>query len=121
MRVRADTFGYLQRSFPGFASAVDVAEARAVGEEAVRAASSGEHHSGSIAIRRLERDGHYAADYFVTPLDTVAKVTRTVPREWLNAAGNDVLPAWLDYVRPLVGDLPEIGRLVGHPLSKRLA
>ena len=35
LRVRADTFGYLQRSFPGFVSETDAAEARMVGRKAV--------------------------------------------------------------------------------------
>ena len=34
-RVRADTFGYLQRSYPGVYSEVDAREARAVGKNAV--------------------------------------------------------------------------------------
>lgn len=120
MRVRADTFGYLQRSFPGFQSPVDMAEARAVGEEAMRAALSGDHPSGSVAIRRVDGPS-YAAEYFVTPLDTVARVTRSFPMEWINDAKNGVLPAWLDYVRPLAGDLPEVGRFAGHPVAKRLS
>ncbi len=46
-RVRADTLGYLQRSFPGVVSAVDAREARAVGRRAVQEAMrTGE--SGSI-------------------------------------------------------------------------
>lgn len=119
MRVRSDTFGYLQRSFPGFQSSVDMAEARAVGQEAMRAALTGDHGSGSIAIRRVE-GAKYAAEYFVTPLDTVARVTRSFPLEWMNAARNQVLPAWFDYALPLVGELPEVGRLAGHKVAKRL-
>ncbi|MBO7720820.1 MAG: diphosphate--fructose-6-phosphate 1-phosphotransferase, partial [Kiritimatiellae bacterium] len=41
-RVRADTFGYLQRSFPGVVSATDSREAFAAGRAAVRAALRGE-------------------------------------------------------------------------------
>ena len=36
LRVRADTFGYLQRSFPGFVSRTDATEARMVGVVAVK-------------------------------------------------------------------------------------
>jgi 6-phosphofructokinase 1 len=54
LRVRADTFGYLQRSFPGLASEVDAHEAREVGRVAARAAIAAEVASGSIAIRRIE-------------------------------------------------------------------
>jgi len=31
--------------------------------------------------------------------------------EYINAAGNDVTQAWIDYVAPLVGELPKMGRL----------
>ena len=85
----------------------------------MRAALSGDYPSGSIAIRRVDGPT-YAAEYFVTPLDTVARVTRPFPMEWINEAHNGVLPAWLDYVRPLAGDLPEVGRLAGHSVAKRL-
>jgi len=54
LRVRADTFGYLQRSFPGFVSEVDAQEARRVGELAVH--YSMEQSSGSVAMRRKAGD-----------------------------------------------------------------
>jgi len=121
-RVRADTFGYLQRSFPGFASTVDMAEARAVGVSAIEAATGGEFETGSLAIRRLVGpDGGYASENFVTPLDTVARVTKEMDPSYINEAGNDVTDAWLDYVRPLAGELPIIGRFEGHPIAKRLS
>jgi len=109
VRVRADTFGYLQRSFPTIVSPVDVREAREVGDFGVKHAVSGEGN-GSVAIRRIS-SVPYASDYFMTPLSTVARDTTSVADEHINAAGNDVTDAWLDYIRPLVGDLPEIGRL----------
>lgn len=112
-RVRADTLGYLQRSFPGVRSEIDAAEARRVGEEAVRAALAGDPPTGSIAIRRVS-NSPYRVEYFVTPLDTVAKVTKPFPSEWIHPDGNDVLPGFLDYARPLVGSLPIPGILRGR-------
>jgi 6-phosphofructokinase 1 len=109
VRVRADTFGYLQRSFPTIISAIDAKEARAVGDYAVHhAASTGE--PGSVAIRRLS-NSPYASECFITPLSSVAKVATQMKDEYINAAGNDVTQAWLDYVAPLVGELPKMGRL----------
>lgn len=108
-RVRADTFGYLQRSFPGMVSATDSREARQVGVAAVRAAVSGRFASGSIVIRR--RSGtRYAVAYAVVPLRAVARETRCMPPAFINRAGNDVTPAFLDYARPLAGPLPVMGR-----------
>src|SRR4051812_21930720 len=64
LRVRADTFGYLQRSFPGFVSETDAKEARLVGQMAVRYAGEG-IGGGSVAMRRKE-GGQYAIETFVT-------------------------------------------------------
>ncbi|MGE5609666.1 MAG: diphosphate--fructose-6-phosphate 1-phosphotransferase, partial [Bacillota bacterium] len=52
LRVRADTYGYLQRSFPGFASKVDAAEARMVGQLAVKYSAESDV-DGSVAMRRV--------------------------------------------------------------------
>jgi 6-phosphofructokinase 1 len=109
-RVRADTFGYLQRSFPGIASATDSKEARQVGTLAVRHAMKME--SGSIAIRR--KSGRKYEVYFEpVPLRNVAKETRHVPDEYIAASGNDVTAAFIEYAKPLVGDLPPVGKFKG--------
>ncbi|MGQ9660766.1 MAG: 6-phosphofructokinase [Kiritimatiellia bacterium] len=113
-RVRADTFGYLQRSFPTVVSAVDAREARAVGAVAVRTALK-QGGSGSIVIRRKPGRG-YAVRFECVPLELVARATREMPESFLNAEGNGVTKAFLDYVRPLVGPLPKMARLRGVPL-----
>jgi 6-phosphofructokinase len=108
-RVRADTFGYLQRSFPADASEVDRAEARMVGRDAVAAAVGGEHASGSIALRRVEGDT-YACETFVTPLHTVAKHTKDMPREFLDG-DHSVAAAFRDYALPLTGGITPMADL----------
>ena len=113
-RIRADTFGYLQRCFPGIVSAVDSQEAREAGAAAVAAALSG-IASGSIALRRLP-GSTYRSETFVTSLASVAKDIKPMPREWLNAAGNDINPAaFLPYLQPLVGALPAVAQLAMKP------
>jgi len=110
-RVRADTFGYLQRCFPGVVSEVDAKEARQAGEAAVAAVLRGEM-SGSIAFRRIDKP--YRVECFTTPLPTVAKDTKPMPRDMLNAVGNDVVTdKVVPYLSPLVGALPVIGQLKG--------
>lgn len=108
-RVRADTFGYLQRSFPGVISQVDAAEARQVGIEAVTAAVEHNLIAGSIAIKRKPTK-KYGITYEVVPLNRVARETRSMPQAFINRAGNDVTQAFIDYVRPLVGPLPPCAR-----------
>ncbi|HUS90194.1 MAG TPA: 6-phosphofructokinase [Phycisphaerae bacterium] len=109
LRVRADTLGYLQRSFPGFASPVDQAEARECGRKAARLALDGDL-DGSVAIRRL-RGAKYKVEYVRAELKDVARVTKEMPRSYLNRAGNHVTKGFLNYAAPLTGGLPEIGKL----------
>jgi 6-phosphofructokinase 1 len=116
-RARADTFGYLQRSFMGVVSDVDQREAREAGERGVRFAVSGEA-GGSVAIRRV---GDYAVDYALVPLSAVAAKTRTMPDAFIAPAANDVTPAFLDYLRPLLGSgFPETARLLAPRVAKLL-
>ena len=116
-RVRGDTFGYLQRSFIGCVSDVDQREAREVGEKAVQFAMWGDT-DGSVAIRR---SGDYAVDYVLQPLEAVAGKTRTMEDALIAPAGNDVSPAFFDYLRPLLGaDMPEAARLRAPAVAKLL-
>lgn len=98
-RVRADTFGYLQRSFLGCVSDVDQREAREVGEKAAQFAIWN-RVDGSIAI---ERTGFYSVDYKLVPLETVAAKTRLMPDAYINLAGNHVTDDFKYYLRPLIG------------------
>lgn len=108
-RVRADTFGFIQRCFVGITSDSDATEARRVGEEAVKAAISGQYRSGTISIVRQPGED-YQITYAVSPLAAVAKHTRELPDAYINAEGNNVTDAFLDYARPIIGALPETAR-----------
>ena len=103
-RVRGDTYGYLQRSFPGFASKVDQREARAVGRAAVKWACQG--RVGSVAIKR--GTGKVYKSYLeLVDLALVAGKNRKMPRELICPGGHDVCPPFRDYCLPLVAGLPE--------------
>ena len=109
-RVRADTFGYLQRSFPGVVSDVDREEAFGAGFVAVAAAlkesAAGATMTGTIAITR-KKGRKYGVNYEWRPIADAAKYTRSMPKEYIAANGHDVTQAFLDYARPIVGELPE--------------
>ncbi len=112
-RIRADTFGYLQRSFPGIQSSVDVDEARRCGREAVKYAM--EHDNGSVAMKRTGNGKDYAIELFRTELKSVAEKTKSMPDEFISAEGNDVTGAFMEYAMPLVGKLPGTEYLGGYP------
>lgn len=101
-RVRADTFGYLQRSFAGTVSDRDQTEARLAGKAAVNYALREGLNSGSVVIDRLPGE-EYAVQYALTELSNIAALTKHMPDEFINDAGNDVTPAFITYGTPLLG------------------
>ena len=105
LRVRADTFGYLQRSFAGCVSPTDRAEARLVGRQAAETALSG-NYDGSIAIQRVS-DSPYRIECKLIPLADVAGKTRTLPAYYI-ADDNNITDSFRDYLEPLIGPLPTV-------------
>jgi 6-phosphofructokinase 1 len=112
-RVRADTFGYLQRSFVGFQSPVDVEEARRCGWQAVK--FSMKEQSGSVAIKRTGNGDNYSIELFCTELKNVAEKSKQMPDEFINSEGNGVTQAFIDYAMPLTGGLPKTYFLGDYP------
>lgn len=109
MRVRTDTLGYAQRSFPAVMSKVDFDEAYMVGSEALKFAVHG-RGSGSVYIERISSNP-YKSEAKLTDLKSVARVTKEMPCEFINKEGNWVTEAFLDYVRPIVGEISRAGVL----------
>lgn len=116
-RVRADTFGYVQRAWPD-PSCVDAREAREVGRYAARLALAGEA-PGSVAIVRTGsgtsalagRLGEaYASACKRVEFSAVAAKTRHMPREFLDGT-HDVSAAFVNYAAPLIGTMPAFERL----------
>ncbi len=109
-RVRADTFGYMQRCFIGSISPVDAQEARMAGRKAADAALSG-NLDGSIAIQRVS-DSPYNVEYQLIELSTVAGKTRTLDRKYI-VDDNNITDGFKQYLAPLVGNLPVVESLRG--------
>jgi 6-phosphofructokinase 1 len=116
-RVRADTFGYVQRCWPD-SSIIDRIEARRSGRYAAALALQG-HRSGSVAIVRTQsgsaallgdRGEIYASDYKRVELSAIAAKTRHMPKEFLSGH-NNVSRKFIEYCLPLVGPLPGFERL----------
>jgi 6-phosphofructokinase len=106
-RVRADTFGYIQRCWP-HPSPVDAQEARTVGRYAAELAAKGEGHASVIIIRTSNTA--YASECGRADLSAVARRTRHVPPKFISGS-NDVSAAFYAYCRPLLGELPQLARL----------
>ena len=109
LRVRADTFGYLQRSFPGFVSETDAREARMVGRVAAQYSTDETKREGSIAMIRKPGE-KYEIETIFTSIKNVARETKHMPAEYI-ADGNNITEAFKAYSRPIVGPLPVVGSL----------
>ena len=101
-RVRADTFGYLQRSFLADISEVDAEEAERVGRHSVIA--SLDLQSGSVILKRQLSETYYC-DVDVVDLDKVAKNTKDMPEEFLDKQKPYVTNEFFKYAMPLTGGI----------------
>lgn len=88
---------------------VDLEEAYRCGIEAVRLAERGE--SGYMISIDRTSDDPYEVTFGKVPLGKVAIAARPMPVEYFNAAGNYVSDAFLRYMKPLTGDLPDFVKL----------
>lgn len=112
-RVRQDTFGYPQRSFFGCVSTIDSQEAREVGVRAVQFAMTGDV-DGSVAITRTDE---YHVEYQLIPLEVVAGKTKHMPDDFFES-DTMVNERFLQYLRPLVGDLEDVVYLDAPIINK---
>lgn len=104
IKSRTNIAGTIQRSLISMASPVDLEEAYQVGQMGIKYALEGK--SGYMVSLVRESDDPYSCTTGLAPLDKVANLTKEVPREMINEAGNDVNETFLKYVTPLVGEIP---------------
>jgi len=92
---------YLQRAARHVASKVDVEQAYAVGKAAVEYAVAGKH-GVMPGIKRLS-SSPYRWKIVPVPLDAVANVEKTVPRNFISQDGFGITGACRKYLEPLIG------------------
>ncbi|MBC7240980.1 MAG: 6-phosphofructokinase [Anaerolineae bacterium] len=119
LKARFEKPDTMQRSSSALVSHVDREEAFRVGQEAVRAVL--QDISGKMVTLEREEGPAYHCRTGLADLDKVAGVERLLPDAYLNANDHDVTPAFLDYVRPLIGDpFPPVGFLRRYPVPAGL-
>ena len=109
IKARFDKPGTMQRVSGLLASEIDAEEAYQVGQAAVREALAG--RGGTMMTLVREPGPVYRSTTGAVPLDRVVGDIRRVPEEFIAPSGHDVTPAYVDYIRPLVGPLPQYARL----------
>jgi 6-phosphofructokinase 1 len=87
----------------------DLDEAYLCGREAVRLAGEGET-GNMVSIKRIS-DEPYKMVFDKVPLNKVAIAAKPMPLEYFNDEANYVSPAFINYMKPLIGELPEFVEL----------
>ncbi|MDD3650909.1 6-phosphofructokinase [Immundisolibacter sp.] len=119
---------YLQRSARHLASATDLAQAYALGREAVLLALAGQ--SGVAPVIARLADAPYRWEVASAPLEALANVERHLPADFISADGFGISEAARRYLAPLiVGEayppyrdgLPHYVQVQAAPVPRRLA
>lgn len=105
IKARSEKPGILQRASATFASKVDVEEAFIAGEEAVNACLAGV--TGVMVAFERVSTVPYVMKTKLVPIEKVMLTEQTFPTEYLNAEKNNVTQEFIDWVKPLVGEMPE--------------
>ena len=87
----------------------DLEEAYLCGRRAVELADQG--ISGVMVTMNRLSDAPYRMSLGSIPLCEVAVRAKAMPREYINERGNHVTDAFLEYIKPLIGEIPEYVRL----------
>jgi 6-phosphofructokinase 1 len=123
-RMIADEFGWrgefqITESLPmcaiDRASPLDLDEAYGAGRRAVELAAEG--NSGVMVSIERDSSQPYASHFGTAALADVAVRAKPMDDAYIAPAGNDVTDAFLDYLRPLVGEMGGYARLAARPVS----
>lgn len=100
VKVRSVELSLLQRCASHIASKVDVSESRGLGMCAVLNALAGKTGMMS-AIFRKSKEG-YSTEFGAVPTSEVVNRVKSLPREYINSAGNNVTEECYNYLKPLI-------------------
>ena len=100
VKVRSIEVNVLQRCAAHMASRTDLDEAFALGEKAVSLAEEGE--TATMVTLTRTSNTPYTVTYGHAPIRGIANEAKSIPREWINEAGNDIMPQLQEYLLPLI-------------------
>jgi 6-phosphofructokinase 1 len=99
------------------ASKVDLDEAYKCGVEAVKLAEKGE--SGYMVSILRKSNNPYTIEFGKVPLHEVAVSAKPMPLDYFNKEGNHVSEKFIEYIKPLAGELPEFVTLENLPAKRK--
>lgn len=114
-KVRSIELNLPQRCAAHLASATDLAESVTVGRVAVLSAMEGV--TGEMMVMDRPDAPGYTVTYGHRPIQNIANRVRRMDDRFINAAGNQVTDACVDYLFPLIQGEPEIRYANGFPMQ----
>lgn len=114
VKCRSIEINVLQRAAAHCSSLTDLEEAVMLGRRAVAEAEKG-NTKCMMTLNRISNTP-YQCEIGYAGIDHIANEAKSVPREWINEAGNDITPALLEYLAPLIIGEPDIQYKNGLPV-----
>lgn len=114
VKCRSIEINVLQRAAAHCASLTDINESENLGRQAVIAAANG--NTGCMMTLNRVSNAPYECKIEYANIEHIANEAKSIPREWINDAGNDITPALKDYLAPLIIGEPKITYQNGIPV-----
>ena len=99
-KVRSIELNVMQRCSSHLCSRTDIDESEAIGAAGVRCALSGEN--GKVMVFRRLNDMPYTVTIETADAKTIANQEKSLPQEYINAAGNNITDQAIRYFMPLI-------------------
>ena len=114
IKVRSIELNLPQRCAAHLSSLTDIEESKELGRIAVAHALKGA--SGYMSIIRRESNQPYRVSYDIADISLIANEVRSVPRDFINASGNNVTEKMAEYLRPIIVGQPSLTYENGMPV-----
>ena len=113
VKVRSVELNVLQRCAAHISSLTDLNESFSLGEHAVQYAEQGK--TGCMLTLNRTSNAPYTISIGTADIAGIANEAKSIPREWIHPAGNDITPALQEYIAPLIAGEPAVSYSNGLP------
>lgn len=114
VKVRSIELNVLQRCAAHISSLTDLDEAFLLGSSAVDYAIKGQ--TKCMLTLNRKSDKPYKVEVGIADIKNIANEAKSIPRNWINATGNDITDALYDYMAPLIVGEPSLNYANGLPV-----
>ncbi|MBQ9983040.1 MAG: 6-phosphofructokinase [Lachnospiraceae bacterium] len=114
VKVRSIELNVLQRCAAHISSLTDINESFSLGSHAVEYALAGKSKC-MLTLNRVSEQP-YTIEIGTADIDGIANEAKSIPREWINNAGNDITQELYNYMAPLIIGEPTVNYKDGLPV-----